>query len=80
MDFKVIWSDAAIEDLREICSYISRDNPDAALRMGQGIRELQGDLVTSRLAKGPRPAIADSVSPCAYSITMQGCSPVSRTS
>ena len=37
MDFKVILSDAAIEDLREICSYISRDNPDAALRMGQGI-------------------------------------------
>lgn len=37
MDFKVIWSDEAIADLREICSYIARDNPEAALRMGQGI-------------------------------------------
>jgi toxin ParE1/3/4 len=37
MDFKVIWSDEAIADLREICSYIARDNPEAALRMGSGI-------------------------------------------
>ena len=37
MEFKVIWSDAAIADLHEICSYIARDNPEAALRMGQGI-------------------------------------------
>ena len=37
MDFKVIWSDEAIADLHEICSYIARDNPEAALRMGNGI-------------------------------------------
>jgi toxin ParE1/3/4 len=37
MDFKVIWSDEAIGDLHEICSYIARDNPEAALRMGNGI-------------------------------------------
>jgi plasmid stabilization system protein ParE len=37
MDFKVIWSDEAITDLRDICSYIARDNPEAALRMGNGI-------------------------------------------
>jgi len=37
MDFKVIWSDQAIADLHELCSYIARDNPEAALRMGQGI-------------------------------------------
>jgi len=37
MDFKVIWSDAAIADLREICSYIARDDQEAALRMGNGI-------------------------------------------
>jgi plasmid stabilization system protein ParE len=37
MDFKVIWSDAAIADLHEICSCIARDNPKAALRMGNGI-------------------------------------------
>ena len=37
MEFKVVWSEAAIADLHEICSYIARDNPEAALRMGQGI-------------------------------------------
>jgi plasmid stabilization system protein ParE len=37
MDFKVIWSDAAITDLRDICAYIARDNPEAALRMGNGL-------------------------------------------
>ena len=37
MDFKVIWSDEAIADLRGICSFIARDNPEAALRMGNGI-------------------------------------------
>ena len=37
MDFKVIWSDEAIADLREICSYIAQHNPEAALRMGNGI-------------------------------------------
>jgi len=37
MDFKVIWSDAAIEDLREACSYIAKRDPQAAQRMGRGI-------------------------------------------
>jgi len=37
MDFQVIWSDKAITDLRDICSYIAQDNPEAALRMGNGI-------------------------------------------
>jgi len=37
MDYKVIWSDTAIADLNESCSYIARDNPSAAQRMGQGI-------------------------------------------
>lgn len=37
MDFKVIWTEAAIEDLREICSYIAQDNPEAATAMGQRI-------------------------------------------
>ena len=37
MDFKVIWSDEAIAGLRGICSYIARNNPEAALRMGNGI-------------------------------------------
>jgi toxin ParE1/3/4 len=37
MDFKVIWSAAAIADLQNICSYIARDDPQAAGRMGRGI-------------------------------------------
>lgn len=37
MDFKVIWSDAALADLHEICEYIARDNPQAAERVGRGI-------------------------------------------
>src|SRR5215831_15532822 len=37
MDYKVIWSDQAIGDLRDICSYIAQHDPQAALRMGNGI-------------------------------------------
>lgn len=37
MDFKVVWSDGAIGDLRDLCSYIAQRDPAAALRMGNGI-------------------------------------------
>ena len=37
MDFKIIWSDAAIEDLQEIWSFIESDKPEAAQRIGRGI-------------------------------------------
>lgn len=37
MDFKVIWSDAAIADLHDICSYIARHDSQAAQRMGRDI-------------------------------------------
>lgn len=37
MEFKVIWSDAAITDLHDICSYIAQHDPQAAVRMGKGI-------------------------------------------
>ena len=37
MDFKVIWSDAAIVDLSVICTYIAAKNPQAAIRLGEGI-------------------------------------------
>ena len=37
MDFKVIWSDAAIADLNFLCTYIARADPQAAERMGRGI-------------------------------------------
>ena len=37
MDFKIIWTDSAIGDLKEICDYISRDDSEAAGRVGRGI-------------------------------------------
>ena len=37
MGFKVIWSDAAVLELEDICSYIAQDDPEAALRVARGI-------------------------------------------
>jgi toxin ParE1/3/4 len=37
MDFKIVWSDAAIADLQEVCSYVAQHDPQAAVRLGQGI-------------------------------------------
>ena len=37
MDYKVIWSDAAISDLYEICSYIAKSDIEAAQRIGESI-------------------------------------------
>ena len=39
MDFTIVWSDAAIADLQDICSYVALDDPPAALRLGRGILE-----------------------------------------
>ena len=37
MGFKVIWSDPAVADLEDICSYIAQDDAEAALRVARGI-------------------------------------------
>lgn len=37
MECKVIWTDPAIGDVREIVAYIARDNAEAAGRIGQDI-------------------------------------------
>lgn len=37
MDFRVIWTDSAIADLKETCDYISQDDPAAAEMTGRGI-------------------------------------------
>jgi plasmid stabilization system protein ParE len=44
VDFKVIWSEAAIADLRNLCSYIARSDLKAAHRMGRGILDHVGIL------------------------------------
>ena len=52
MDFKIIWSDPAIESLGNVVRHIAKDNPAAALHMGQ---QLLGRVeVTSRFPEvGP---------------------------
>jgi toxin ParE1/3/4 len=35
MGCQVIWTDEAIEDLRRLVAYISKDNPDAAVKLGE---------------------------------------------
>ena len=50
MDFKIIWTDSAIGDLKEICGYISRDNPSAAEKTGRGILGHVKILETFRLS------------------------------
>ena len=37
MDFKLVWTPLARDDLRRIVSYVARDNPGAATRVGEGI-------------------------------------------
>lgn len=37
MDYKIVWSEAAIANLHEICSYIAQDDPRAAQRVGEGV-------------------------------------------
>jgi addiction module RelE/StbE family toxin len=37
MDYKVIWTDEAIEDLRELTARIAANNPTAALKFGEKI-------------------------------------------
>lgn len=37
MDFKIVWTDRALEELRDLCSYIADDNPSAAEKLGDDI-------------------------------------------
>ena len=37
MDYKVIWTDEAIADLRQLVVFISKHNPDAAVKFGETI-------------------------------------------
>lgn len=39
MDFKVVWTDPALADLREIAAHIASDNPVAAGRVGNSMIE-----------------------------------------
>ena len=37
MDFKIVWTLRSREDLRDIATFISKDNPPAALKLGDQI-------------------------------------------
>lgn len=39
MDFKIIWSDAALSDLEDICLYTAQDDPEAARIVAQVLRK-----------------------------------------
>ncbi len=55
MVFKLIWTDSAIADLKDICSYISQDNPAAAGKVGRGILEHVRILETFPFVGPPYP-------------------------
>jgi toxin ParE1/3/4 len=55
MGYKVIWSDAAIGDLHDLCSYIGRDNPRAAEEVGIGILDHVRILATFPFIGPPYP-------------------------
>ena len=35
MAYRIFWTPIAVQDLRDICDFISRDNPVIAQRMGE---------------------------------------------
>lgn len=37
MDFKIVWTDRAIEELRDVCCYIAERNSSAAEKVGNDI-------------------------------------------
>ena len=55
MDCKIIWTDPALEDLREVVAFISEDNPEAARRVGMDIYETVGTLASFPLIGPPYP-------------------------
>lgn len=53
MEFKIRWTDSALADLDEICTYIAEDDNEAAFRVGQGIldkvRQLENFPLSGRV-------------------------------
>jgi len=55
MDCKIVWTDPARDDLREIMTYIAADNPEASRRVGMDIYDTVGMLATFPLIGPPYP-------------------------
>ena len=68
MDYKVIWTDEAIADLRQLVAFISQDNPAAAARLGQTLIRKSMILASQpqmgrRLRKSPKDSIRELIVP-----------------
>lgn len=50
MDYKVIWTDEAIADLRQLVSHIAQDNPVAAVKFGE-------ELIRKSMLLGQQPSL-----------------------
>jgi toxin ParE1/3/4 len=68
MDHKVIWTDEAIADLRQLVTFISRDNPTAAVKLGETIVQKSMILAAQprlgrMLRNSPKDAVRELVVP-----------------
>ena len=45
MAYRIFWTPIAVQDLRDICDFISRDNPVTAQRMGEELIK-QAEAIT----------------------------------
>ena len=68
MDYKVIWTDEAIADLRQLVAVISQDNPIAAAKLGEAlIRKsmilAQHPRFGRKLRKSPKDSIRELMVP-----------------
>ena len=61
MDFKVVWTDPAIEDLRQICAYISKDNTSAARKVGNELLRHVETLSSFPLIGPPYPRRSEGI-------------------
>ena len=59
MDFQIEIKDPAIADLAEIVSYIARDNPDAALALGNYLLDAAMSLAQTPHRGSPHPKLSD---------------------
>jgi plasmid stabilization system protein ParE len=50
MAYRIFWTPIAVQDLRDICDFFSRDNLVAAQRMGEGLIKQSEAMATFPLS------------------------------
>jgi toxin ParE1/3/4 len=68
MDYRVIWTDEAIADLRALVTFISQDNPLAAIKLGEALIQKSMTLtghprLGRKLRKSPKDSIRELIAP-----------------